>query len=140
MRQAHFTHEVVEFIPEKLDDGKLYVSYKYGTAVHKCACGCGEEVVTPLNPTDWSVRIDVSGATLRPSIGNWSFACQSHYFIRGGRVVWAGRMTKQQIERGRAHDREVKDVYFAEVNHAKSLPSPSLIRTIWNAMKRWWNA
>ena len=32
--------------------------------------------------------------TLDPSIGNWSFACRSHYFMRKGRVVWAGNQMR----------------------------------------------
>ena len=43
-------HEFVDFVPKRLDDGVLYVSIRFGTAVHRCACGCGEEVVTPLGP------------------------------------------------------------------------------------------
>ncbi len=30
----------------------LYISIPYVTAAHKCPCGCGEEIVTPLSPTD----------------------------------------------------------------------------------------
>ena len=43
-------HEFVDHIPEQLDDGVLYVSIRFGTVVHRCACGCGEEVVTPSRP------------------------------------------------------------------------------------------
>ena len=45
-------HEFVEGIPERLEEGVLYVSILYATAMHLCACGCGREVVTPLTPTD----------------------------------------------------------------------------------------
>ena len=119
------------------------MSLRYGTALHKCACGCGEEVVTPINPTDWSIRFDQSGVTLHPSIGNWSFACQSHYWIRRGGIVWAGRMTQKQIERGREFDRQSKEQYFAEVNRTKGFDQktqqPGILETIWAALKRWWN-
>jgi hypothetical protein len=47
-----FTHEFVEFIPDTIEEGKIYVSIAYATTVHKCACGCGKEVVTPFSPTD----------------------------------------------------------------------------------------
>ena len=127
MTQIQLAHQIVEFIPEQLSEGVLYVSMRYGTAVHKCCCGCGEEVVTPLNPTDWSIQINESGVTLHPSIGNWSFACRSHYLIRNSKVVWAGDLTQQQIERGRRVDRRVKEQYFEDVNRKKVIePRPSL--------------
>ena len=42
------THEFVEHMPENLDEGIIYVSIPFETVIHKCACGCGAEVVTPL--------------------------------------------------------------------------------------------
>jgi hypothetical protein len=138
MRQTHFLYQIVEFIPEDLEQGILYVSHRYKTAVHKCACGCGEEVVTPLNPTDWSIQIENGAATLDPSIGNWSFACRSHYFIRKGRVVWAGRMFRRQIEHGRALDRKARERYINEVNREKALPLRKFLYRAWMALKRLW--
>lgn len=138
MRQTHFSHQIVEFIPERLEEGILYVSHRYKTAVHKCACGCGAEVVTPLSPIDWSIQIENGTATLDPSIGNWSFACRSHYFIRKGRVIWAGQMSRQQIERGRALDRKARERYIKEVNREKALPPRNFLYKAWMALKRWW--
>ena len=63
--------EFVEFIPEKLEEGKVYISPKYSTVVHKCCCGCQEEVVTPLSPVDWELTFDGKTISLYPSIGNW---------------------------------------------------------------------
>ena len=79
-------HEFVEHIPEDLAEGVLYVSIPFGTVVHRCACGCGEEVVTPLGPAEWRLIYDGRTVSLAPSIGNWSFACRSHYWIERGRV------------------------------------------------------
>lgn len=138
MRQTDFSHQIVEFIPERLEEGILYVSHRYKTAVHKCACGCGEEVVTPLGTTDWSIQIDNGTATLYPSIGNWSFACRSHYFMRKGRVIWAGQMSRQQIEHGRALDRKAQELYLKEVNREKALPPRSFLYKAWMTLKRWW--
>ena len=39
-----FEHRFVELIPEVLDEGVLYISVTYTTALHKCACGCGRFV------------------------------------------------------------------------------------------------
>lgn len=104
----------VEFIPEKLDAGVLYISQQYKTASHLCACGCGKEVVTPLIPTEWKLSVYGESVSLSPSIGNWSFPCQSHYWIRNNKVVWSGAMTQEQINKGRMLDRKAKDSYFGE--------------------------
>lgn len=138
MRQTDFLHQIVKFIPERLEDGVLYVSYQYKTAVHRCACGCGEEVVTPLGPADWSIQIEKGAATLYPSIGNWSFACRSHYFMRKGRVVWAGQMSRQQIERGRACDWKARELYIREVNRGKTPMPGNFLFKAWLVLKRWW--
>lgn len=147
MRQACVVPQFVEYIPERLEEGVLYISEKYGTAAHKCCCGCGEEVVTPLNPTDWSIKIEGNLVTLDPSIGNWSFACRSHYWIRRGEVIWAASMTQRQIERVRAFDRAKKEAYFRAKNQEKvvSTPapqaasvhtdSPGLFTFLWRALK-----
>jgi hypothetical protein len=155
MRQTNLFHQFVEFIPERLDEGVLYVSQRYGTAAHKCCCGCGEEVITPLTPTDWSLRIEGNVATLHPSVGNWSFACRSHYWIRRGKVIWAGQISQQQIERGRVIDRAAKQAYFESANRKKALHSQffpdealsppqtephGLLYSMQLVIKRWWNS
>jgi len=104
-------HEFVERIPERLEEGVLYVSILYATAMHLCACGCGREVVTPLTPTDWEIAFNGETVSLSPSIGNWSFQCQSHYWIRRGRVRWARWMSREEIERSRERDRRRKERY-----------------------------
>lgn len=79
--------EFVEFIPIDLENGKLYISMKYCTTVHLCACGCGERVVTPLQPHGWRLTFDGT-VTLRPSIGNFEYSCKSHYFITNNEIQW----------------------------------------------------
>ncbi|MBK7970270.1 MAG: hypothetical protein IPK08_15745 [Bacteroidetes bacterium] len=64
-------HKFVEFIPDVIEGGVLYISIEYCTAIHKCACGCGNEVVTPLSPTDWEITFNGKTVSLDPSIGNW---------------------------------------------------------------------
>ncbi len=85
---SNLTHQFVEFIPEKLVDGVVFVSTTYCVASHLCCCGCGREVVTPIAPKEWSVTFDGESVTLQPSIGNWRFPCRSHYWIRKNRVEW----------------------------------------------------
>jgi hypothetical protein len=84
-------HKFVEFIPEALEEGILYISLEYATALHKCACGCGREVVTPLSPKDWKMIFDGKSVSLYPSIGNWQFPCRSHYWIENSQVVDANK-------------------------------------------------
>lgn len=112
-RQTTLTHEFVEYIPDDLKPGTVYVCIQFATVVHKCCCGCGSEVVTPLSPTDWKLIFDGQSISLDPSIGSWSLSCQSHYWIRCNKVVWARRWSRQEIEEGRAYDRQAKEEYFS---------------------------
>src|SRR2546425_12601939 len=105
-------HEFVEFITDELKEGTLYVCIGLATVAHKCCCGCGNEAVTPLSPTDWKLVFDGETITLHPSIGNWGFSCQSHYWIRGSRVRWVPRWSREEIDLGRARDRFAKGRYF----------------------------
>ena len=98
-------HEFVDYIPDVLDEGVLYVSIPFATLMHKCCCGCENEVVTPLDPTDWEMTFDGKSTSLSPSIGNWSLTCQSHYWIYRNRVRWVRRLSKWEIKAGRAMDR-----------------------------------
>jgi hypothetical protein len=115
-KQATFQHQFVEFIPEDLAEGTLYVSMGFATVVHKCCCGCGKEVVTPLSPTDWKLIFDGETISLEPSIGNWSFDCRSHYWIRRSKVRWAHRLSQEEIDAGRAWDQAAKEEYFHAVS------------------------
>ncbi len=119
MKQSTITPQYVGNIPEKLDEGILYICERYNIAAHKCCCGCGEEVITPLTPADWLMKNDNNFITLFPSIGNWGFKCQSHYWIKQNKVVWSGRMSKKEIDRVRAKDMSDKLAYIASINMKK---------------------
>ena len=108
MRLSSIKHEFVEFIPGQIEDGVLYISMEYATATHKCFCGCGMKVVTPFDPTDWQITFDGATVSLYPSIGNWEFPCQSHYWIENNKIHWAKKWSKERIDRGRALDRQRK--------------------------------
>jgi len=76
------------FIPGTLESSKLYISERYGTAVHRCACGCGTKVVTPLGPTKWTLTRNLDNTvSLSPSVSNYQ-TCKTHYLIRNNRIVW----------------------------------------------------
>lgn len=128
MRSAEFSHRFVEFIPEVLEERTLYVSMKFATVIHKCACGCGKRVVTPLSPTDWKLLYDGRTISLTPSIGNWSFECRSHYWIRNNRASWAPSWSAEQVEAGRDQDRLSKEKYAnSSQEGGSSLPSEPAI-------------
>lgn len=94
-------HHFVPWIPEELVDGHLYICLEHATAVHLCCCGCRSEVVTPLAPNDWLLTFDGETVSLSPSIGNWSFACRSHYWIRNNRVAWARQWRDAEVAAAR---------------------------------------
>jgi hypothetical protein len=91
-------HEFVEFIPKKLEQGVLYISIPYDTAVHKCACGCGSKITTPISPVRWRLTYDGETVSLSPSVGNWSYPCQSHYWVKCNRIEWAPKWSREKIE------------------------------------------
>lgn len=114
MRVDVMTHEFVESAPDTLADGKVYVSIPFATVLHKCCCGCGTEVVTPLSPAEWRITFDGESISLHPSIGNWGLQCGSHYVIERNRVRWADRWSTEQIEKGRAADRRARQIHVGE--------------------------
>lgn len=105
-------YEFVEFIPQNLKERVLYISIPFATAAHRCCCGCGEEVVTPLSPTDWALIYDGETVSLTPSIGSWALPCRSHYWIIGSRAEWALPWSQKQIDNERARDQEDKATFF----------------------------
>ena len=90
MKVSQFETVVCEtYIPEELEEGKIYVSQKYNVVIHNCACGCGWKTITPVNTAHgWGLFIDQNRVTLHPSIGNMQYPCKSHYFIKNGEVQW----------------------------------------------------
>ena len=43
----------VDSFPDKLEEGILYISLRFNTAVHLCGCGCKQQVVTKIAPGEW---------------------------------------------------------------------------------------
>lgn len=105
-------HRFLEFIPDQLEEGIIYISFEYCTAIHLCVCGCRNKVVTPISPADWKLTFNGKSISLYPSIGNWSFDCQSHYWIKDGKVEWSESWSKDQILNVREYDAEAKIKYY----------------------------
>ena len=112
MKTKTLQHRFVENIPDEIEQGILYISLSYCIAIHKCVCGCGNEVSTPISPAGWEMTFDGESVSLSPSIGNWSYACRSHYFIVKGKVRHALKWNDDKIEKGRKVDMNEVVAYF----------------------------
>lgn len=108
-------HKFVDLLTEDIEDGIIYISMRYNTAIHKCACGCGNEVVTPISPNDWKLFYDGKSITLTPSIGNWNFECRSHYWIRNSQVCYVENWSQSKIKKERNIQRKA-----TLLNHKKN--------------------
>lgn len=126
-------HQFVEYIPKKLEDGIIYISIPFSIAVHKCCCGCGNEVVTPFSPTDWELIYNGEYISLDPSIGNWNFECNSHYWIKSNNVIWVRKWSKEEIEEGRRNDKLTKEKYFKDTSSTFKNKKNNFLQKI----KRW---
>lgn len=131
--------EFVELMPQGLLPGTLYISISYATTQHLCACGCGNKVVLPLSPADWTMCFDGEAVSMDPSVGNWEYPCKSHYWIEKNQVRWAGRWTPAQIEAGRARDLEDVESYFARraaANGTRTDAKPAWWSGVFRAVSR----
>ena len=91
-------HKFVEYIPDEIEDGVLYISIPFCTAIHKCVCGCRNEVVTPISRKGWKLSFDGESVSLTPSIGSWNLKCKSHYFITNNTVRFAKKRDENYKE------------------------------------------
>ncbi|HKY09689.1 MAG TPA: DUF6527 family protein [Candidatus Binatia bacterium] len=142
MRAKTLKHKFVTAIPETLEEGTLYVSLEYRTVIHKCCCGCGQEIVTPLGPTDWKVISDGVSVSLNPSIGNWRLPCRSHYWIDRNTVVWAAQWSDEEVAAVQNLDRISKARHFGEPVKPigptiRSSSSSKSKRSIWERLTEW---
>ena len=115
-KQHRITHRFVEHVPSPLEDGVVYVSIEFGTIIHKCCCGCGDKVVTPLTPVDWTLIYDGQSISLQPSIGRWDAPCRSHYWIQKNCVIWSTEWSKDKVDALKRHETGLRDDYF-ELGH-----------------------
>jgi hypothetical protein len=134
-----FKHEFVQFIPEDLHEGTIYISIRFATVSHLCACGCKTKVVTPLKPTDWKLTFDGKTISLHPSVGNWAFPCRSHYWISNNSAQWAEDWPQEQIDGNRAYSRHAKEKYLGQAQgDVAEIPAanPELAQPV--TKSTWW--
>lgn len=98
MRLAAIRPKYVQHIPDQLEEGVLYISERFRICSHLCACGCREEVVTPLSQAEWRIFRDGELVSLLPSVGNWNYDCKSHYFIKQNGIRWLPKLSAQKIK------------------------------------------
>lgn len=136
-KAVQLTPEFVEAIPSKIEQGKIYISMEFATAIHSCCCGCGNEVVTPFTPTDWKLIFDGVSISLSPSIGNWSFPCQSHYWIRNNQIKWTDAWSQEQIATGRANDNLNKRQQYGEATENSNYSNSDKEKSFWLRLLVW---
>jgi len=119
-------HAFVDELPGVREEGTLYISIRFRTAIHNCFCGCGAKIVTPIRPTKWRLAFDGDSVSLSPSVGNWSYPCRSHYIIKNGVAIPAGDMPQDEIAAGRARDRRLEDRYFERADEREKLAAPAV--------------
>ena len=104
-------------LPEQLEEGVFYICEEFDATAHKCCCGCGEEVYNKLGPAKWQLTKERDGTvSLYPSVGNWKYACRSHYWIENNRVIDAGAMSNRTINAIQKRDRRDRDKVIAQHN------------------------
>lgn len=104
MRLVAIRPKYVQHVPDQLEEGVLYISERFRICSHLCACGCKEEVVTPLSHAEWRLFKDGEHVSLLPSIGNWNYDCKSHYFIEHNGIRWLPKLSAQRIKRVQQKD------------------------------------
>jgi len=82
-------------VPERLG-GTIYIVRRGGIdrrAAFDCPCRCGRKIDLNLvksgQQPSWSAMMEGDKITLHPSVWLRSDPCQSHFFIRGSRIIWA---------------------------------------------------
>jgi Family of unknown function (DUF6527) len=121
--------QYVEQLPDQMEEGVLYICEEFDLTAHKCCCGCGEDVYNKLSPAKWRLtKMPDGSVSLYPSVGNWKYACKSHYWISKNRVIDAGPMGARAIEAVQQRDRRDRDRYIARVN---AQPDPERRMNLW---------
>lgn len=149
-RVAELEHEFVVSLPDELEQGILYISFEFGAVAHLCCCGCGNQVYTPLKPSRWRLTFDGEAIWLCPSIGNWDFPCESHYWIHGSKVRWAAHMSKAEVQAIRERSREgwvplpksaaaEHDPAEQDRDDGRTEPMGSTKRTLWARVKQFFS-
>ena len=94
MKVETLTPVFVETISKDIEEGKIYISKRYGVAIHLCACGCKGKTVMdfkPLSEDGWDMIEEPDRTiTFKPSVGNFNGEnpYHAHYYITNNKIVW----------------------------------------------------
>jgi hypothetical protein len=137
MKQSSFLPDFVDTVPETLEEGRLYISIRFRTASHLCACGCGSRVVTPIKPAKWTLIYNGEAVSLYASIGRWQSPCRSHYWIRENQVIWSRSFSKQEIQEVFVKDaNDLRDYYTSRreplLEETEQAPRQSFLSRLWH--------
>lgn len=140
---SNLNHIFIDTIPDELEEGTLYISTRFRVIIHSCCCGCKNKVVTPLSPVRWKMTFDGKTISLSPSIGNWNFNCQSHYWIENSKVILANKWTTEEISDGKNYERSKRSEYYKKINQTsdskkekKGKRKSNIFRTLTEKIKR----
>lgn len=134
-RRKTIDHRFVDYIPNELEDGIVYIAPEFGAVMHLCCDGCGERVSTPLNPAQWTLTFDGESISLSPSIGSFDLTCSSHYWIRRNQVHWSGSISKQAIKARALHDVDDVQSHFSPPEYRQTSAKPPRI-PFWRSLLR----
>lgn len=83
IKKITVTSVYVKYIPNVLEQDKIYISKEFGTIVHLCLRGCGEKSVTPIIPKfdGWHLLDENNKISITPSILNTNCPNKYHYVI-----------------------------------------------------------
>lgn len=102
----------VYYMPKQLEPGILYVSDEFKVAAHLCPCGCGNKIITPILPVNWTFSEYNNLPTLSPSISNWQLPCKSHYWITKGHISWSYKISKEQASESWFKEEKTRLTYY----------------------------
>ena len=128
MKLQSITPRYVKAVPSSTEEGVLYIS-SYGSAIHRCCCGCGSEVVTPLGPAQWHITKQGEAVTLRPSVGSWNLPCQSHYLITRNKIEWLAKFSPELIAANQRSDNAARQAQY-------NAPKIGFWKGFWNWLKK----
>ena len=86
------------------------------------------------------MTFDGETISLRPSIGNWTLKCRSHYVIDHGKVIETGPWSDEQVEAERRRDHAAKARFYGQspqVGHPLQPSPPKATPGIWRRVWHW---
>lgn len=85
------------------------------------------------------MTFDGETVSLRPSIGNWTLKCRSHYVIDRGKVIEAGPWSDEQVEAERRRDRTAKAHFYGQTPKVEPSVQPGLPKAKLGFWRRLWD-